>query len=125
MTDVTGFGLLGHLLEMCRGSKLGAHVSAAKVPLLDNVLALADAGVVTGASERNWASYGDHVRFAEDAGKAMRSLLCDPQTSGGLLVSCAPDAASAALDVFKRHGCEQATRIGTLVEGASVVEISA
>lgn len=124
MTDVTGFGLLGHLLEMCRGSKLGAQVSAAKVPLLDNVLALADAGVVTGASERNWASYGDHVRFAEDAGKAMRALLCDPQTSGGLLVSCAPDAASAALDVFKRHGCEQATRIGTLVEGASVVEIS-
>jgi selenide, water dikinase len=125
MTDVTGFGLLGHLLEVCRGSKLGAHVSAAKVPLLDNVLALANAGVVTGASDRNWASYGDHVRFDEDAGKAMRSLLCDPQTSGGLLVACAPDAASAALAAFKRHGCERATMIGTMVEGAPVVQIGA
>lgn len=125
MTDVTGFGLLGHLLEMCRGSKLRAHVSAAKVPLLDNVLALADAGVVTGASDRNWASYGDHVRFAKDTGKAMRSLLCDPQTSGGLLVSCAPDAAPAALDLFKRHGCERATMIGTMVEGVPIVEIGA
>jgi selenide,water dikinase len=125
MTDVTGFGLLGHLLEICRGSKLAAHVSAAKVPLLDKVLALADAGVVTGASDRNWASYGDHVRFAEDLGKAMKSLLCDPQTSGGLLVSCTPEAVSAALDVFKRHGCERATKIGAMVEGAPIVEIGA
>jgi len=125
MTDVTGFGLLGHLLEMCRGSRLSAHVSAAKVPLLDNVRALADAGVVTGASDRNWASYGDHVRFTTDSGKAMKALLCDPQTSGGLLVSCAPDAASAALEVFKRHGCQRATKIGTLVEGASIVEVAA
>jgi selenide,water dikinase len=93
--------------------------------LLDNVLALADAGVVTGASERNWGSYGDHVRFVEDAGKATRALLCDPQTSGGLLVSCAPDAVPAALEVFKRHGCERAARIGTLVEGAALVEIAA
>jgi selenide,water dikinase len=125
MTDVTGFGLLGHLLEMCRGSKLGAQVSAAKVPLLDNVLALANAGVVTGASDRNWASYGDHVRFTEDPGKGIRSLLCDPQTSGGLLVSCAPEAVSASLDVFKRHGCERATRIGAIVEGAPIAEIGA
>jgi selenide,water dikinase len=125
MTDVTGFGLLGHLLEMCRGSRLGAHVSAAEVPLLHNVLALADAGVVTGASGRNWASYGDQVRFAEDTGKAIRALLCDPQTSGGLLVSCAPEAAPAALDVFKRHGCERATKIGEMVKGASIVDIGA
>jgi len=125
MTDVTGFGLLGHLLEMCRGSELRAQVSAATVPLLDNVLALAGAGVVTGASDRNWASYGDHIRFVEDTGKAMRSLLCDPQTSGGLLVSCAPDAVPAALDLFKRHGCGHATMIGTMVEGAPVVEIGA
>jgi selenide, water dikinase len=125
MTDVTGFGLLGHLLEMCRGSKLGAQVSAAKVPLLDNVLALADAGVVTGASDRNWSSYADHVRFAEDPGKAIRALLCDPQTSGGLLVSCDPDAASAALEVFKRHGCERAAKIGAMVQGAPIVQIAA
>src|ERR1700719_1747232 len=75
MTDVTGFGLLGHLLEMCRGSKLGARLSVANIPLLDNVLALAEAGIVTGASDRNWASYGDHVRFAPDLGKAVRPLL--------------------------------------------------
>jgi selenide,water dikinase len=125
MTDVTGFGLLGHLLEICRGSKLAARVSAAKVPLLDNVLALADAGIVTGAYDRNWASNADHVRFAEDTGKAMKSLLCDPQTSGGLLVSCTPEAASAALDVFKRHGCERATTIGKMVQGAPIVEIAA
>jgi selenide,water dikinase len=93
--------------------------------LFDNVLALADAGVVTGASGRNWASYGDHVRFAEDTGKSMKALLCDPQTSGGLLVSCSPDAAPAALDLFKRHGCERATMIGTMVEGAPIVEIGA
>jgi len=70
MTDVTGFGLLGHLLEICRGSKLSARVSAANVPLLNNVLALAAAGVVTGASDRNWASYGDFVRFAPEIGRA-------------------------------------------------------
>lgn len=125
MTDVTGFGLLGHLLEICRGSKLGASLSAARVPLLENVLALAGAGIITGASDRNWASYEAHVRFSEEPGKAVRSLLCDPQTSGGLLVSCAPEAASAALNVFKRHGCKRATQIGTLVEGAPLVQIGA
>jgi len=125
MTDVTGFGLLGHLLEICRGSRLGARVSVATVPLLDNVLALANAGVITGASDRNWASYGDHVRFAEDLGKVIRPLLCDPQTSGGLLVSCTPDAAPAALDVFKRHGCEHAAKIGTLVAGEPFIDVAA
>lgn len=125
MTDVTGFGLLGHLLEMCRGSELGARVSVASVPLLDNVLALVNAGAVTGASDRNRASYGDHVRIAADLDKAIGPLLFDPQTSGGLLVSCAPDAASAALDVFKRHGCERAAKIGVMVEGAPIVEIGA
>jgi selenide,water dikinase len=123
MTDVTGFGLLGHLLEICRGSELGARVSVSNVPLLNNVVALAEAGVVTGASDRNWASYGDHVRFAADLGKAVRPLLCDPQTSGGLLVSCAPEAAAAVLDVFRRHGCERAAKIGAMVEGAPIVEV--
>ena len=123
MTDVTGFGLLGHLLEMCRGSKLGARVSAGSVPMLDNVLALAEAGVVTGASDRNWASYGDHVRFAADLGKAIRQLLCDPQTSGGLLVSCAPDTAEAVLSAFKQHGCERAAKIGVMAQGPPIVEI--
>jgi selenide,water dikinase len=125
MTDVTGFGLLGHLLEMCRGSKLGARLSVAGIPLLDNVLALAEAGIITGASDRNWGSYGDHVRFAPDLAKAVRPLLCDPQTSGGLLVSCAPETAPAVLDVFKRHGGEHAAKIGEMLEGIPTVQVGA
>jgi selenide, water dikinase len=125
ITDVTGFGLLGHLLEICRGSKLGARVSFASVPLLNSVAALAEAGVVTGASDRNWASFGDHVRLASDLGTAAKPLLCDPQTSGGLLVSCAPDAVASVLDVFGRHGCGHAAKIGAMVDGASVVEVGA
>jgi selenide,water dikinase len=123
MTDVTGFGLLGHLLELCRGSRLGARLVAASVPVLDNVLTLAENGVVTGASERNWASYGDRVRFAGDADTPMRQLLCDPQTSGGLLVSCAPEAVDAVLEVFRRYGCDRAGSIGTMHEGAAIVDV--
>jgi selenide, water dikinase len=123
MTDVTGFGLLGHLLEICRGSKLGARISAPSVPLLDNVLTLAEAGIVTGASDRNWASYGDHVRFVANLNPAMRQLLCDPQTSGGLLVSCAPETAARVQDVFRHHGCERAATIGSMAEGPPIVEI--
>jgi selenide,water dikinase len=125
MTDVTGFGLLGHLLEMCRGSKLGARLSVGTIPMLDNVLALAEAGIVTGASDRNWASYGDNVRFAPDLVKAVRLLLCDPQTSGGLLVSCAPESAPAVLDAFRRHGGQQAAKIGEMLEGAPTVQVGA
>ena len=124
MTDVTGFGLLGHLLEICRGSKLGARVSVSSVPLLDNVLALAEAGIITGASDRNWGSYGDQVRFGPDL-VAVRSLLCDPQTSGGLLVSCAPDSVPAVLDIFNRHGATRAAKVGDMVAGISSVEVNA
>jgi selenide, water dikinase len=123
MTDVTGFGLVGHLLEICRGSKTAANISAARVPLLDNVLAMAAAGIVTGASDRNWASYGDFVRFAPDLPKSVRHLLCDPQTSGGLLVSCAQEAVPAALDLFERHGCGRAARIGDITAGSPSVQV--
>ncbi len=123
MTDVTGFGLLGHLLEMCRGASLGAQISVGSTPKLDNVLALADAGYVTGASERNWASYGDDVRFSADLGKSVRTLLCDPQTSGGLLVACSAEAAPIVLDTFGRHGNLRAARIGTLAKGAAQVSV--
>jgi selenide,water dikinase len=88
-------------------------------------VAFAEAGVVTGASDRNWASYGDHVRLAGDLGRTVRPLLCDPQTSGGLLVSCAPDTATAVLDAFTRCGCERAAKIGVMVDGAPVVEVGA
>lgn len=123
MTDVTGFGLLGHLLEMCRGSGLGARISAAGVPLLDNVFALAEEGFVTGASARNWSSYGADVQFVSPAAEPYRALLCDPQTSGGLLVACAREAVADVIEVFRRNGCADAALIGGIVAGEPVVQV--
>jgi selenide, water dikinase len=125
MTDVTGFGLLGHLLEICRGSKLGARLSLSNIPFLDNVHSLAEAGVITGASDRNWASYGDHVRLATNLPAVTRPLLSDPQTSGGLLISCAPDSVQAVLDIFNRHGATRAAKVGDMITGSSTVEVDA
>jgi selenide,water dikinase len=117
MTDVTGFGLLGHLLEMCRGAGLSARVRMAQLPLLDNVLALAETGCVTGASARNWSSYGAEVQLDPQLADAARVLLCDPQTSGGLLVACADDAVTSAMEIFARHGFARAARIGHMTDG--------
>ncbi len=125
MTDVTGFGLLGHLLEMCRGAGLAARISTSQVPVLDNVLALAAAGCVTGASARNWTSYGTHIQIDEQLDATRRALLCDPQTSGGLLIACAPDTLPTALDTLARHGCTRAAAIGymdrPMIDGAPLV----
>jgi selenide, water dikinase len=123
MTDVTGFGLLGHLLEMCRGAALGAHIRMASVPLLPDVLSLATEGILTGASARNWASYSDQVRLAPELRGVPQALLCDPQTSGGLLVACAPDVADAVMDIFSRHGCPQASPIGRMTDAARIVTV--
>jgi selenide,water dikinase len=123
MTDVTGFGLLGHLLEMCRGAGQGAHIRMNSVPLMDDVLNLVAQGLITGASARNWASYGDDVRLAPQLHGVVRALLCDPQTSGGLLVACAPGAADEVLDIFSRHGCTQAARIGAMSGGPPCVTV--
>src|ERR1700681_2151902 len=90
MTDVTGFGLLGHLLEMCRGSGLAARITAAHLPLLPGLQALAQSGIATGASARNWQSYGKDVRLAPYLDAPLQAVLTDPQTSGGLLVACDP-----------------------------------
>lgn len=124
MTDVTGFGLLGHLLEMCRGSGMGAHLRMADVPLLNNAVALAEAGVVTGASARNWASYGAEVRLSPHLEATSKALLCDPQTSGGLLVACANDSVADVIELFKRDGFAQASRIGEVVDGEPLVQVS-
>lgn len=124
MTDVTGFGLLGHLLEMCRGARLGAQVRMSSVPLLDGVLQLADRGLITGASGRNWASYGDEVRLAPEVTRAQRALLCDPQTSGGLLVACSEDAVGDVMTTFQRYGFEYASVIGRMVTGAAEVLVT-
>ena len=124
MTDVTGFGLLGHLLEMCRGAGLTAHVRMSSVPLLDGVLAMAERGLVTGASGRNWASYGTSVQLAPGVTNAQQALLCDPQTSGGLLVACAEDVVGEVMTIFERYGFEGAAVIGTMAAGASQVSVS-
>ncbi|MDQ1346187.1 MAG: selenide, water dikinase, partial [Pseudomonadota bacterium] len=123
MTDVTGFGLLGHLLEICRGSGTQARVRMSQLPFLDNVVALAEAGFVTGASARNWASYGSDVQLAAGLDEVRKALLCDPQTSGGLLVSCAADAVDGVLDTFRRHGFERAAIVGGISDGAPGVTV--
>jgi selenide,water dikinase len=117
MTDVTGFGLLGHLLEVCRGSALAARVRMADVPLLDGVATLAKDGFVTGASDRNWTSYGDEVQLAPDLSATNRLLLCDPQTSGGLLIACAHSALLAVLQTLRQSGFTACACFGEMVEG--------
>jgi selenide,water dikinase len=112
LTDITGFGLAGHALELARGAKATIVLDWAKVPLLPGVVDLARAGCVTGASERNWAGYGTEIGLPAGFDAVHQALLSDPQTSGGLLVSCAPDAVDAVLAVFARHGFGQAAVVG-------------
>jgi selenide,water dikinase len=124
LTDITGFGLLGHLLEICRGSGLTAEIEWAKVPVLRAARHLAEAGYVTGASERNWMSYGTHVLMPAGDVTVQRRLLTDPQTSGGLLVACAPEVAEAVLAVFRTEGFADAAVIGRLAPGVAQVKLA-
>jgi selenide,water dikinase len=112
LTDVTGFGLAGHALELARGAKLEAVLDWAKVPLLQGVRELAAAGHVTGASGRNWAGLRHSVQLPADFPDVDQALLTDPQTSGGLLVSCAPAVADRVLSIFREHGFRDAAVIG-------------
>ena len=123
LTDVTGFGLLGHLLELARGAGLEARLDMDAIPLLPGVLQLAHDGYFTGASGRNWDAYGKDVVLAESITAAQRALLTDPQTSGGLLVSCAPEAADAVLDLFAREGFGDAKIVGRMGEGSARVVV--
>jgi selenide,water dikinase len=118
ITDVTGFGLAGHALEMARGARCNVHLNWAAVPLLPGVRALAAQGLVTGASGRNWAGYGHEVTLPAGFATPDQALLCDPQTSGGLLVSCTPAALDAVLAVFQRHGFGQAAVVGAVSAAA-------
>ena len=122
LTDVTGFGLLGHLLEVCRGSSVHATVRWDAVPLLPDVPELARAGYVTGASHRNWAGYGSAVDLTGH-GDTERALLTDPQTSGGLLVTCAPDAVNDVLELFRSEGFDRAVVIGEVTGGAPGITV--
>ena len=120
LTDITGFGLAGHGLELARGAGLRMQIAMSDVPLLPGVLELAAAGVVTGASARNWASYGAEVSLPANMAPAMQALLCDPQTSGGLLVSCAPELAAEVLACFHSQGFNDARTIGRMMEGSGL-----
>ena len=123
LTDITGFGLLGHTLELCRGARLSARLSMSEVPLIGDVRELAAQGLFTGASGRNWAAYGASVNMDASLGDVDRALLTDPQTSGGLLVACAPDAVDRVLEIFRRDGFEQAAVVGDLAAGEPVVNV--
>ena len=124
LTDVTGFGLAGHLIEMCRASRVGATLALAQLPLHPGVLELAREGLVTGASERNWSGYGSEVDLGPGTTVAERAILTDPQTSGGLLVACAQDAAEEVLALFRSEGFERAAVIGRVVAGGPRVKIA-
>lgn len=123
LTDVTGFGLLGHALEMAKGAQLTACIDAAALPLLPGIQTFAEQGVVTGASGRNWAAYSQHIQLADSISASQRAVLTDPQTSGGLLVSCRPEAAAQVLEIFARHGFGAARVIGTMQAGLAQVQV--
>ena len=118
LTDVTGFGLAGHALELARGANCTVILDWAKVPLLSGVRELAGQGFVTGASGRNWLGYGASVDLPSGFASVDQALLSDPQTSGGLLVSCTPESVSQVLAVFRRHGFEGAAEIGEITADA-------
>jgi selenide,water dikinase len=124
LTDVTGFGLLGHLLELARGANLTAKLDMARIPLLPNVQQLAENGFVTGASGRNWAGYGHDVSLADAITPVQQMLLTDPQTSGGLLVSCDASAVEDVLALFRRGGFAHAAVIGEMAAGPVKVEVA-
>ena len=125
ITDVTGFGLAGHALELARGAGLEVVLDWSKVPLLEGVEALARAGFVTGASGRNWQGYGAEVALDAGLPPLARDLLTDPQTSGGLLVSCAPEAVDAVLAVFRKEGFATAAVIGRVEAGPARLRVAA
>jgi selenide,water dikinase len=117
LTDVTGFGLAGHLLEILRGSKLAGEVRFADLPVITEALGWAKQGTKTGATDRNWSGYGKDVRLPADAPDWQRAILTDPQTSGGLLVACAPEAEKEVLSIFAERGFAEARTIGRLAAG--------
>ena len=123
MTDVTGFGLLGHSLEVARGSGVSLDIDYQRIPFLGQAAALAEAGYATGASGRNWASYGEQVVPPEQLPAWQRTLLTDPQTSGGLLVACAAGPAASIVAAIKGAGYPRAAIIGSVAEGKPEVRL--
>lgn len=120
MTDVTGFGLGGHLLEICRGSGLAARIDFAALPLIEEAARHAQAGIATGASARNWSAYGNEVDLGSALSEWQGKLLTDPQTSGGLLIACAAESAAEVLACLRAEGFDSAAVIGEMSEGAGL-----
>jgi selenide,water dikinase len=123
LTDVTGFGLLGHLVEIVKGSNAAARVDWKSIPLLPASLDFAREGIATGASGRNWSGYGERIRLGGKLGDAEKALLTDPQTSGGLLVACDPSACDDVLAIFRADGFADAAVVGEIIEGAGQVQV--
>ncbi|MFN5422842.1 MAG: selenide, water dikinase SelD [bacterium] len=111
LTDVTGFGLLGHLIEMAEGSGLSAHLKFDTVPLIsDTLIDYVEKGCVPGGTNRNWDSYGHKVSFQNaDRSSLFKSILADPQTSGGLLISVAKESLDELQSIMKENGLEEYT----------------
>jgi selenide,water dikinase len=123
LTDVTGFGLLGHLVEIVKGSNASARIDWKSIPLLPTALDFAREGIATGASGRNWSGYAERIKLGAGVGEAEKALLTDPQTSGGLLVACESSACDEVLGIFHSEGFAQAAIVGEIVEGAGQVQV--
>jgi selenide,water dikinase len=121
MTDVTGFGILGHSLEMARGAGVTIRLDAAALPLLEQAEILAKAGFVTGASHRNWKSYGEAVSLPHGMADWQRHLLTDPQTSGGLLIAVEAGEVKSALETIRAAGYPLAAIVGSVETGSARV----
>jgi selenide, water dikinase len=123
VTDVTGFGLGGHLFEMCEGANLAATLDWDRLPILPRALNYAKKGYNTGAANRNWQSFGDHVTVPGDMEQWQKNMLMDPQTSGGLMVSCPPDRADTLVALFHEQGYGFASVVGEMTAGAPHVTV--
>ena len=125
LTDVTGFGLVGHLLEICKGSGFAATVDWNALPILPAAQDYAKRGYNTGAAGRNWQSFGNDATLPEGLPDWRKNLLTDPQTSGGLMLTCPPDATEQILTVFRDNGFADATIIGQVHDGDPHVTVKA
>lgn len=112
MTDVTGFGLAGHLLEMARGARLATQIHAAAIPVMDEAWSLAARGIVPNGAYRNLQSYGDQVYFADSWGIDAQLIFTDPQTNGGLLIAVAPEEVENITAGLREAGCMHVVSIG-------------
>ncbi|MFZ3323246.1 MAG: selenide, water dikinase SelD [Usitatibacter sp.] len=123
LTDVTGFGILGHLLEIAKASSASAKLDWTSIPLLPGALEFAREGIATGASGRNWTGYGERITLGGTIGDAEKILLTDPQTSGGLLAACAPSVVDEVLKIFRSEGFDHTAVVGEIVEGLGHVRV--